>query len=369
MHMNSKILSIHQLRGIAALMVVFFHFRGYLNGHYAQKDIGSILFNSAAFGVDLFFMISGFIIALSTKKQTTSLIFGIRRIFRIYPAFIVVFAIGAFSVYSVEPIEELIRGMFFIHRDYSKEAPGFGYNILGPAWTLTYEIYFYFVFAIAMSISHRYRTLITSVILLTQIFLIQYVFDRSISISGVDSASIPYDQIAFSFLRFASSPILIEFIIGMILYELFRKFSFNLGHGIGTFVFFVALGFFATHYFGGRFSGFGLDKAGIISLVIFAGYLIYERSVGIKEYASLNFLGDVSYSIYISHYLFINIFGFYKPEFFIGANGISKFIMMTTITLSAGAILHFFIEKPMIRMGKLIEKRMAVTPIQKINIS
>ncbi|HIC2036001.1 acyltransferase [Enterobacter soli] len=360
--MNSKILSIHQLRGIAALMVVFFHFRGYLNGPYAQKDIGSILFNSAAFGVDLFFMISGFIIALSTKKQTTSLIFGMRRFFRIYPAFFVVFTVGALSVYNAEPIENLIRAMLFIHRDYSIESPGFGYNILGPAWTLTYEVYFYFVFAIAMSISHRYRTLLTSAILLVQIFSIQYIFDGHISISGAASAGVPAENPAFALLRFASSPILIEFIIGMIIYELFSRFSFNLGRSVGAFVFFASLGFFTTHYFGGRFSGFGLDKAGVISLVIFVGYLIYERSNGIKEYASLNFLGDVSYSIYISHYLFINLFGFYKPEFFTQANGISKFIMMTSITLTAGAMLHYLIEKPMIRIGKSLETRMNRAP-------
>lgn len=356
--MNSKILSIHQLRGIAALMVVFFHFRGYLNGQYAQKDIGSILFNSGAFGVDLFFMISGFIIALSTKNPTPCSVFAVRRFFRIYPAFFVVFAIGALSVYSIEPLENLVRAMFFIHRDYRIESPGFGYNILGPAWTLTYEIYFYSIFCIAMSISHKYRTLITSVILLSQIFIIQYIYNGDISISGDAAANVPYDSQFFSFLRFASAPILIEFIIGMMIYELFRNLSFNLGKGVGSFIFFVSLGFFITHYFSGSFSGFGLDKAGVISLVIFIGYLIYERSVGIKERASLNFLGDISYSIYISHYLFINILGYYKPEFFTSVNGIAKFFMMTTITISAGAVLHYFVEKPMIRFGKSIEGRL-----------
>ncbi|WP_395264885.1 acyltransferase family protein [Enterobacter soli] len=93
--MKNKILSIHHLRGIAALIVVFFHFRGYLNGVYAQKDLGSMLFNSGSFGVDLFFMISGFIIALSTRNLTSKAIFAVRRFFRIYPAFIVTFVLGA----------------------------------------------------------------------------------------------------------------------------------------------------------------------------------------------------------------------------------------------------------------------------------
>ncbi|RAY33797.1 acyltransferase, partial [Enterobacter kobei] len=94
----NKIQSIHLLRGMAALFVVLFHFRGYLNGVYAQKDLGTILFGSGAFGVDLFFMISGFIIALSTQSITSKTVFAIRRFFRIYPAFIVIFIIGSLLV-------------------------------------------------------------------------------------------------------------------------------------------------------------------------------------------------------------------------------------------------------------------------------
>ncbi|RAY17555.1 acyltransferase family protein, partial [Enterobacter kobei] len=66
----------HLLRGIAGISVVLYHFKGYLNGVYAQKDLGQILFGSGAFGVDIFFMISGFIIALSTQNITSKAIFA-----------------------------------------------------------------------------------------------------------------------------------------------------------------------------------------------------------------------------------------------------------------------------------------------------
>jgi peptidoglycan/LPS O-acetylase OafA/YrhL len=61
--------SIHYLRGIAALFVVLFHLRGYVNNTYVQSNLGDLLFVNGAFGVDLFFVISGFIICFATQKR------------------------------------------------------------------------------------------------------------------------------------------------------------------------------------------------------------------------------------------------------------------------------------------------------------
>lgn len=66
---KEKVNSIHYLRGIAALMVVFYHLKARLNDVYAQENLGDLLFNSGAFGVDLFFVISGFIICYATDRK------------------------------------------------------------------------------------------------------------------------------------------------------------------------------------------------------------------------------------------------------------------------------------------------------------
>ena len=64
--------SVHYLRGLAALIVVLFHFRYYLNDHYEQhQQLGDALFANGAFGVDLFFIISGFIICYATERTET----------------------------------------------------------------------------------------------------------------------------------------------------------------------------------------------------------------------------------------------------------------------------------------------------------
>ncbi|ENF7816523.1 acyltransferase [Enterobacter soli] len=364
--MKNKILSIHHLRGIAALIVVFFHFRGYLNGVYAQKDLGSMLFNSGSFGVDLFFMISGFIIALSTRNLTSKAIFAVRRFFRIYPAFIVTFVLGALTVYRFDPSENILRGMFFIHRDYSVGSPGFGYNVLGPAWTLTYEIYFYTIFVLAMCFTHRFRTLLTSILLLSPIIILQLYYNGELSLAGTASANIPLDNPTFSLLRFISSPILVEFIVGMIFYELYSRVQFTIKREVAVFTFFVCCGFFITYYSSGNLTGFGLDKSGLISAVLFFGFLTYDKFIGFKENKTLNFLGDISFSIYISHYVFINMLNYYKPDFYIHTVGWSRFFLMTTITITAGTILHFYVEKPFIAIGKKIESSISSRTCNKL---
>ncbi|HCR1927425.1 hypothetical protein AF35_00289 [Enterobacter roggenkampii CHS 79] len=90
-----QVRSIQYLRGIAAILVVGFHFRGNLNDIYPIKNFGDLMFISGSFGVDLFFMISGFIIALSTAKSEDNMLtkYVVKRFFRIYPLFIITLAI------------------------------------------------------------------------------------------------------------------------------------------------------------------------------------------------------------------------------------------------------------------------------------
>lgn len=111
-----KVKSIHYLRGIAALLVVAYHNKQYLNEVYAQKDLGDLLFISGGFGVDLFFIISGFIIMLSSqKKETNSPInFMTRRFFRIYPVFFIC-TILFFLLNPVFTESELLRSLFLLH--------------------------------------------------------------------------------------------------------------------------------------------------------------------------------------------------------------------------------------------------------------
>lgn len=361
---NNKILSIHYLRGIAALLVVFFHFSIYLDGVYVQKDLGWILFGSGAFGVDLFFMISGFVIVLSTQKKSSTSVFLVRRFFRVYPIFIFVFIIGALTVYSKESSTDLLKAALLIHKDYSKPSPTFGYNILGTAWTLSYEVYFYLVFSIAMTISDRYKVIISSAMLLIPVISLQLFFTGTFSFSGSASPQIAIDTPIYGLIRFMASPILIEFVIGMLFFEVFSKTKFKLNAPAATFVFALCCGIFLTFYFSQFNNEFGLHGFGLWAIFLLFGSLTYDKSIGFKENKALIFLGDISYSLYISHYVFVNAVAYYTPSFMNELTGIGKFILMATATISTGVAIHYAIEKPSINLGKRLESSLKKLALQ-----
>lgn len=345
-----RIRTIHYLRGIAALLVVAFHLRSNLNNVYAQSNLGDLLFQSGSSGIDLFFIISGFIIALSTSNNSSSFTFAVKRFFRLYPVFIVSLAV-VFFVFPNNSIKELIRSSLLLHLNYNSEAPFFGYNMLVPAWTLTYEIYFYLVFMISMSISHKYRSAICSIFLLSSIVGLQYVFNGHIGFSGRDAAEINSGNIIFSFGRLMSSPMLLEFIFGMMLYEfrfILKKVPFV------EMVLFMCISFFICSYFS-TFRYFpGPFNFGLWALVLLFGVISYESQKSISESKILSFLGDISYSLYLTHVIVMNIFHTYlrdAPIYSMGP-GFAKLFYIMSICIFISWLCFHLIEKPMINAGK-----------------
>lgn len=355
MSKKGNVISIHQLRGVAAILVVFFHFRYFLNDVYAQKNLGYILFGGGAFGVDLFFMISGFIIAASTKNNSGVFIFCIRRFFRIYPAFFIVFLIGLITLYSSESTETIIRSLFFIHRDYTLPSPGFGYNLLGPAWTLTYEIYFYAIFSIAMLISHKHRIMLSSIFIVVPFALLQLKYNGEIFLLGTAAPNVPLSSDFYALKRFAGSPIIVEFIIGMTLYVIYSKIDFKLSKNASSLILALSIGMAIAFYFKPNHTGFGMQDFGMWSLILLAGCLLYEKNYKFIESKIVTFLGDISFSLYICHYPVIYIFEKNKDLLLGGFSGISKFMLLTLICVFLSILLHTYIERPFIKIGKNIE--------------
>lgn len=295
----SKVMSIHYLRGLAALAVVAFHLRPALDNIYAQKNLGQMLFSNGNAGVDLFFIISGFIITLSTAKENASpkSEFLIKRFFRIYPVLILCLA-GMFLITKNTNIYEFIKSAIPLHRDYSSEAPYFGYNPL--------------------------------------------------------SAAIITEQNPFmSFLRFSSSPMVLEFVIGMILYEIRNVFK-HIPHP--NIIAFALLSFAICAYCSGFRSGHGPLNYGLWSLSALLSALLYEANNDIKFNRIFSFLGDISYSLYMVHVLVITLFIKHLQTFSIYAqtSGFSRFIFFFSLSIITSYVMYMLIEKPSIKAGRIL---------------
>ncbi|WP_347987288.1 acyltransferase [Methylomonas sp. AM2-LC] len=149
---------IQALRFIAALLVVITH-----STFYAAERLGTHnqIWNNGASGVDIFFVISGFVMVISSRNLIGIpqgwAKFAIQRLTRITPLYwlatsikvIVMLFSAEMVVHSTLNIGNIVNSYFFI--PYKKSADLIE-PLLGVGWTLTFEMFFYLVFTFALLI-------------------------------------------------------------------------------------------------------------------------------------------------------------------------------------------------------------------------
>ena len=135
------------LRGLAALAVVFQHAGPSLFADAYRRTHPYL--DAGVFGVFLFFLISGYIVPASLERRGDLRVFWSGRIFRIYPLYLVVFVASALLLARNH---SGMSGEVFSHPWLSAGADGLLLqdllgvdNGLGAAWTLCYEMVFYYL--------------------------------------------------------------------------------------------------------------------------------------------------------------------------------------------------------------------------------
>ena len=195
--------SIQVLRAVAAIVVVYYH----------AVDAGGIfgLPSTGAWGVDVFFVISGFIIGTVTGRGTHG--FFRRRVLRVVPLYWIatfcwiaaLIAIPTRVVSTQVDLPGVLKSLFFVpYLMPRREGPIF---YLG--WTLNYEMFFYAVVAVLLILlRNSRRALVCTAILLT-----------ALVVSGIWFPSSNFT------LLFYQGPLLLEFIAGLLIAFAFTRFS------------------------------------------------------------------------------------------------------------------------------------------------
>lgn len=159
---HQKIGNIQALRGIAVLLVVFAHVGSYEKRFFDGHAYLQLFTSIGTAGVDLFFVISGFVMMAICQgrfqKKNGASSFLLRRVVRIYPLYWV-FTLLYLPIFLLHPEmmnrQEGAEGISLLRSFLllpSLQAP-----LVGQAWTLVHEMYFYLVFSLALLFPERHK--------------------------------------------------------------------------------------------------------------------------------------------------------------------------------------------------------------------
>jgi exopolysaccharide production protein ExoZ len=323
---RNKNLNIQALRAVAAYGVVVHHLIFVLNNYVAHYHIN---INVGSKGVDIFFVISGYIMARTTsERSTTPWEFAKSRIIRIVPVYWILtlsaFAIMliGFKIFGEDPVyDNVIRSLFFVPYP---DGP-----VLFVGWTLNYEMMFYLIFSLTLFVRNRGLRLAMAV---CEIVLISFLGRL---------------QTTHYTLTYWSSPIILEFALGIVAYLITRQ----LRSGRSAAALMVVAGF--SGLFCNELVAFGVERWLMVetsAFLIVAGAVYLEHSgVGVGK-GFLVLQGDASYSLYLTHPFVLQVIGKVAILSGLTSSGAGLAITLCTMFVAAGVFatwFHLGVERPM----------------------
>lgn len=340
------------LRGPAAMLVLYSHYVGiYLasvHQTYWLKEWVTTLFvrplvivdQFGQLGVMVFFLISGFIITHVARSENP-LRFGIRRVFRIYPAYwlaaIVVIGFGisgtGFELTWLRHWADVLRIVSITNYLHAPQ-----HLVLGVGWTLQIEIMFYALVACVMPLIRR-APLWALVVELAVVFAVI-----------AHAHSLGDDWYLFA----ANVAYLPYMLIGQTIY-----FYWAGGLKGGCALLLGWMCYFAALFGIYRILTTFLQPTEsrilclVLALAVFVWALNYGHRVGLMRVPK--FFSDISYSLYLIHGP-LGLLLLVKLHPLIGYGNALAIATLTSI--AAAAAIHYIVERPCIRVGRRISNHL-----------
>jgi peptidoglycan/LPS O-acetylase OafA/YrhL len=345
---SSVILNIQALRAIAALLVVGRHVGNPLIGvetHFFPREpslIQPVLGSFGGIGIDIFFVISGFIMLTTSWKSFAApgagANFFFRRLVRIYPPYW--FALAPIAIGSLATAGHLMRSHVGMQMNLVADLlllPQRGLPTLGVSWTLSYEMLFYIVFAGLMFLPAKRIVPALAVWAVVQ-FCLYLGFHGSAHV-------VP---------AFIGSVLPIEFITGAFIGWLYvhDKLRFAWPSAIAAALTTTVL-WLVIHHFG-ETQGTSSQAIRTAEILVPSALMVYaavalETAGLVRAPAWLVTLGNASYALYLWHVTILFALGYalqrLHPHGWIAH--ISLLAIMIAITIGVSVAIYTYVEKPM----------------------
>ena len=335
--------SLEALRGLAAWMVVYAHYAS-----YANIDIPMLRF--AYTGVDLFFVLSGFLFAPYLLGRPMGLIeFAIRRTFRIYPAYLVAVAVYAgMKAMAGLPTPYLLEHLVFAHLQSREMA--FFYN---PAfWSLPAEVEFYLLLPVMAKLTDgqpgRFAALLGGALLMR--LALGYFADASVQ------------NIAYLAMHHLPG-MLVEFALGGLAWQLSQKYKNGKLHliflGLGIVGWLLLAEMFARLGDEGINATWLRNQTGWMAALSFALMVPAVASARNPAPKTLTrmfiWAGRLSYGTYLLHFAALQFVRTYLQV----AEPLAMVLTACLLTLGCAWLLYLFWENPWREFGRSMASRIS----------
>lgn len=331
---------IQALRFFAALLVVIMH-----STLYANERLSSAfkIWGQGSIGVDIFFIISGFVMVMSSQKLLDRAdgwqIFIMRRICRIAPLYwgvstiklIILLVIPTMVLHADLKLTPIVLSFLFLP-SFSPEGTIFPFY--GVGWTLNFEMFFYVIFAGALFI--RISPIIFSGILLLAFSWLEVVRQPD------------WPAVSFYF-----DSIILEFLVGMLLARAVQA-GIVMESTVAALLLFVGL-FLIIFQFDNLNHFPRILKYGIPALMVVTGIIFLESFIRDRVSNVLLFLGDSSFALYLIHPMLSPL-----PPVLLKRFGIESFALSISLSVLLAIVVSMFIwhfvDRPVTRKTKVFLK-------------
>lgn len=331
---TGELLSIEALRGLAALCIVYYHAMLYAETYFPRYGLQPVVTNKAqwhewlgATPVDLFFLISGFVLYRLTTTRTvspgrfcylrTSRIFGLYWLLSLI--FLFTFGLTGDHHYSRE---YLLKSLLLIPALNDQGAPT---PLIFVAWTLTYEILFYLTLTLALALKNTIPVFLTA----------------SVVISALYAAAQASPEHWFT-LRWIGKDVILDFIPGMLLAMVLTKHRLHRKTGLALIAAGALLWIQQAVHLNHRLVDGALPAA-----LILMGSLPFESALRKSPAGKLaRLIGNSTYSIYL-----IQVFSLPLAYHILGKSHLIQhlshpetLLAATIITLALGMAIYYTVE-------------------------
>jgi exopolysaccharide production protein ExoZ len=347
---HGKIDVIQGMRGLAALLVVMWHGSRYF-GPYGTGWAGRVFGPGASLGVGLFFLISGFIMVVTTKTCDGSLVYAIRfmikRFARVWPTYFIATLLFVILIPSrlalfraADGPWRLLQGLSFIPAARTPtEAPIFAFPPLPVGWTLNYEMYFYAFFAVSLAFG-RARWVAFATWIFISLVVVPHFMGSGTGLSLLPSTSYGLQ----GYIGLIVNPIILLFATGCLIGVIYQSrliirntFALNMAM-------LVAIVMVVVQYGTGIRVELSISQWGLTLIPLLLILSIASKTIPVSP-PFVTYLGGISFSLYLFHPLVQEGFDYLALQAGLRApTGLSAFFITTAASIAVAILSRRYLE-------------------------